>query len=64
MALVAPHVGLHVHGQGGHRSVELATLSAAFAGVSMNLAMAGQIAAGGKLFATVWAALALLASSW
>ena len=64
MALVTPHVGLHVHGQGGHRSVELATLSAALAGVSVDLAMAGQVAAGGKLLATIWAALALLASSW
>ena len=64
MALVTPHVGLHVHGQGGHRSVELATLSAALAGVSVDLAMAGQVAAGGKLLPTIWAALALLASSW
>ena len=55
VALVAPHVGLHVHGQGGHRSVELATLSAALASVSVDLTVAGQVAAGGKLLPTVLA---------
>ena len=62
VALVAPHVGLHVHGQGRHARVELAALLAAFAGVRVDLAMAGQVAAGGKLLAAVRAALALLSS--
>ena len=45
VALVAPHVGLHVHGQGGHAGVELAALSAALAGVRVDLAVTGQVAA-------------------
>ena len=62
VALVAPHVGLHVHGQGRHARVELATLLAALAGVCVDLAMARKVAAGGKLLAAVGAALALLSS--
>ena len=60
VALVAPHVGLHVHGQGRHARVELAALLAALAGVRVDLAVARQVAAGGKLLAAVGAALALL----
>ena len=59
--LVVPAVGLHVHGQGWHRGVELAAVSAVFARVGVYLPVSGQVAAGGKHLAAVRAALGLLA---
>ena len=62
MALVTPHVGLHVHGQGRHRSVELVAHAAAPPFVSVDLTMAGEVTAGGKHLTTVVTRLELLTS--
>ena len=61
-AFVVPVVSLHVHGQGWHAGVELVTNIAVFASISVDLSVSGEVAAGGKLLATVWTTLALLAT--
>ena len=63
VALVVPHVGLHVHGQGGHARVELATLLAALPSVGVDLAVARQVAARGEHLAAVRTTFALLPGS-
>ena len=63
VALVVPHVGLHVHGQGGHARVELAALLAALPSVGVNLAVARQVAARGEHLAAVRTTFALLPGS-
>ena len=62
IALVVPGVSLHVHGQGWHAGVELVTNIAVFASICVDLSVSGEVAAGGKLLATVWTTLALLAT--
>ena len=57
--LVVPAVGLHVHGQGWHRGVELAAVSAVFPSIGVDLSVSGEVAAGGKHLAAVQAALGL-----
>ena len=62
VALVAPHVGLHVHGQGGHARVELVAHPAAPPLVGVDLTVAGEVAAGGEHLAAVVTRLELLSS--
>ena len=63
VALVVPHVGLHVHGQGGHTRVELAALLAALPSVGVDLAVARQVAARGEHLAAVRTTFALFSGS-
>ena len=61
-AFVVPVVGLHVHGQGWHARVELATNSATFASICVDLSVSAQVGTTGKLLAAVRTTLALLAA--
>ena len=62
-ALVVPAVGLHVHGQGWHGGVELSAVPTVFPRVGVDLAVSGEIAAGGEHLPTVRAALRLLVAA-
>ena len=62
VALVAPHVGLHVHGQGRHARVELVAHAAAPPLPGVDLSVTGEVTAGGKHLAAVVTRLELLAS--
>ena len=59
-AFVVSVVSLHVHGQSWHAGVELVTNIAVSSLVSMDLSVSGKVAAAGKLFTTILAALHLL----
>ena len=61
-AFVAPDVGLHVHGQGGHAGVELVANSAVLASVCVDLSVSAQVRSTGKPLSTIWTTLALLAT--
>ena len=56
VALVAPHVGLHVHGQGRHAHVELladvARLGCLRGELAVRLLVSRQVGAGGKVLST------------
>ena len=60
VALVVPHVGLHVHGQGGHARVELVAHATVSPLLCVDLAVAGEVAARGEHFAAVVARLEFL----
>ena len=61
VALEVPVVGLHVHRQGGHGGVELATVLAVLASVGVDLPVSGEVTAGGEVLPTVRATFGLLA---
>ena len=64
VALVAPHVGLHVHGQGRHARVELVAHPAASPLARVDLSVAREVAAGGEHLAAVVTRLELLTSRY